>query len=59
MRNWPYAYGLMQDSAQSRVAGRFGVAPMPAAESGTSTAALGGSQLAVNRNAGIPRRPGR
>jgi ABC-type glycerol-3-phosphate transport system substrate-binding protein len=54
MRNWPYAYGLMQDSALSRVAGRFAVAPMPAAASGTSTAALGGSQLAVNRNAEHP-----
>jgi multiple sugar transport system substrate-binding protein len=54
MRNWPYAYGLMQDSAESRVAGRFAVAPMPAAASGTSTAALGGSQLAVNRNAEHP-----
>lgn len=48
MRNWPYAYPLMQDSAQSRVAGRFAVAPMPAGEGGRPTAALGGSQLAIN-----------
>ncbi len=54
MRNWPYAYGLMQDSTQSRVAGRFAVAPMPAAAAGRSTAALGGSQLAINRNAEHP-----
>ena len=27
MRNWPYAYPLMQDSAHSRVAGRYRVAP--------------------------------
>ncbi len=54
MRNWPYAYELMQDSSQSRVAGRFGVAPMPAAPSGTSTAALGGSWLAINRNSEHP-----
>jgi multiple sugar transport system substrate-binding protein len=54
MRNWPYAYGLMQDSTESRVSGRFGVAPMPAAPSGTSTAALGGAQLAINRNAEHP-----
>jgi multiple sugar transport system substrate-binding protein len=54
MRNWPYAYGLMQDSAQSRVAGRFAVAPMPAAPSGSSTAALGGTQLAINRNTEHP-----
>ena len=30
MRNWPYAYPLMQDTAESRVAGKFSVAPMPA-----------------------------
>jgi multiple sugar transport system substrate-binding protein len=48
MRNWPYAYALMEDPAQSKVAGRFAVAPMPPAESGTATAALGGSALAIN-----------
>ncbi|HEY8470334.1 MAG TPA: ABC transporter substrate-binding protein [Longimicrobiales bacterium] len=48
MRNWPYAYALLADSAQSRVAGRFAVAPMPAAPGGEPTAALGGAQLAVN-----------
>jgi multiple sugar transport system substrate-binding protein len=54
MRNWPYAYGLMEDSAQSAAAGRFAVAPMPAAPGGRSTAALGGAQLAINRNAEHP-----
>jgi len=48
MRNWPYAYPLMQDTAESRVAGRFAVAPMPRAEGGAPTAALGGQQLAIN-----------
>jgi ABC-type glycerol-3-phosphate transport system substrate-binding protein len=48
MRNWPYAVTPMQDSAQSRVAGRFAVAPMPAAPGGRHTAAFGGAQLAVN-----------
>jgi multiple sugar transport system substrate-binding protein len=52
MRNWPYAYGLLQDQAQSRVAGRFGIAPMPAASGGLPTAALGGSVLAINANSG-------
>ncbi len=47
MRNWPYAYPLMQDPAQSKVAGRFAAAPMPS-QGGTPTAALGGAQLAVN-----------
>jgi len=48
MRNWPYAYPLLEDAARSRVAGRFAVAAMPAGEGGASSAALGGSQLAVN-----------
>jgi multiple sugar transport system substrate-binding protein len=49
MRNWPYAYTLLQDPAASRVAGRVGVAPMPAAPGGASAAALGGSHLAISR----------
>jgi multiple sugar transport system substrate-binding protein len=48
MRNWPYAVGPMQDSAESRVAGRFAVAPMPAGPGGRHTAAFGGAQLAIN-----------
>ena len=54
MRNWPYAVPLLNDPAQSAVAGRFAVAPMPAAPGGISTAALGGSQLAINAHS---RRP--
>jgi len=54
MRNWPYAYALMQDSAQSRVAGRYAVAVMPAAPGGRPTAALGGAQLAINANSEHP-----
>lgn len=54
MRNWPYAVPLLSDPVQSKVAGRFGVAPMPAAPGGTSTAALGGSQLAINARSDQP-----
>lgn len=54
MRNWPYAYPLMQDSSQSRVAGKFAVAPMPAAPGGVPTAAIGGAQLAINRHTEYP-----
>jgi multiple sugar transport system substrate-binding protein len=50
MRNWPYAYALLQDQESSAVAGRFGVAPMPRADGGSPTAALGGSVLAINAN---------
>jgi multiple sugar transport system substrate-binding protein len=49
MRNWPYAYSAMADSAQSRVAGKYAVSPMPAASGGRPTAALGGAQLGINR----------
>lgn len=48
MRNWPYAYGLLEDAAQSRVAGRVAVSSMPYGQGGMATAALGGSVLAVN-----------
>ena len=51
MRNWPYAVAAMSDTAQSKVAGKFAVSPMPksgTAPNGHSTAALGGAQLAIN-----------
>ncbi|HEY7614529.1 MAG TPA: ABC transporter substrate-binding protein [Gemmatimonadales bacterium] len=48
MRNWPYAAGPMGDTAESRVAGKFAVAPMPAGPGGRPTAAFGGAQLAIN-----------
>jgi multiple sugar transport system substrate-binding protein len=48
MRNWPYAYASLEDATESRVAGKFGVAPMPAGPGGRPTATLGGSQLAIN-----------
>jgi multiple sugar transport system substrate-binding protein len=49
MRNWPYAYALLDDSTKSRVAGHFAVATMPAAPGGHPTTALGGAELAINR----------
>jgi multiple sugar transport system substrate-binding protein len=54
MRNWPYAYPLMEKPEDSRVAGRFGVAPMPGAAGGRPSAALGGSQLAINARSDDP-----
>lgn len=53
MRNWPYAWTLLS-APESRVAGRFAVAPMPAAPGGRPTAALGGSQLAVSAHSDVP-----
>ena len=48
MRNWPYAYAILQDRSQSSVAGHFAATAMPAGPNGRSTAALGGSALAIN-----------
>jgi len=53
MRNWPYAHALLQ-AGDSPVAGRVAVAPMPAAQGGEPTAALGGSQLAINARSAQP-----
>ncbi len=50
MRNWPYAVPLMEDDAESAVANRFAVSPMPPARiGGRASATLGGAQLAINR----------
>ena len=54
MRNWPYAAALLSRGAQSAVAGKFAVAPMPHAE-GRSAAALGGAQLAINARSQQPQ----
>jgi multiple sugar transport system substrate-binding protein len=48
MRNWPYAFALLQDGSRSAVAGRVAVSSLPAAPGGRPTAALGGSSLAIN-----------
>lgn len=53
MRNWPYAYPLMQQP-DSEVAGRFAVTAMPPAPGGRPAATLGGSQLAINANSDHP-----
>jgi len=49
MRNWPYAYSLAADPAQSKVVGKFSVAPLPHGPGGHSVATVGGWQLAVNK----------
>jgi multiple sugar transport system substrate-binding protein len=48
MRNWPYAVTLLKQPRDSRVAGKFAVAPMPGAAGGAPTATLGGGALAIN-----------
>jgi multiple sugar transport system substrate-binding protein len=54
MRNWPYAYTLLNDGARSAVAGRFAVSAMPGAAGGAPTAALGGAALAINAHSDQP-----
>lgn len=54
MRNWPYAWSLLENEPDSRVAGKTGVAAMPGTAAGSSTAALGGGQLAINVNTDHP-----
>jgi multiple sugar transport system substrate-binding protein len=54
MRNWPYAWTLLQDESRSRVARRFAVAPFPAGDGGQPAAALGGAQLAINAGSAQP-----
>lgn len=48
MRNWPYAYGL-GNGADSAIAGKFDVSPLPMGDGGRGAAALGGWQLAVSK----------
>jgi multiple sugar transport system substrate-binding protein len=54
MRNWPYAWPLLQEEG-SPVRGRVGVAPVPG-EAGPGAGALGGWQLGVAARARPERR---
>jgi multiple sugar transport system substrate-binding protein len=47
MRNWPYAYSLMNGQGSSAVAGKFAVAPLPG-RTGTGNSSLGGHNVAIN-----------
>ncbi len=48
MRNWPYAYSL-GNAADSVIADKFDVSPLPAGANGSPSATLGGWQLAVSK----------
>ncbi len=53
MRNWPYAYSL-GNADDSVIAGLFDVSPLPAGDSGSGAATLGGWQLAVSKYSAHP-----
>jgi multiple sugar transport system substrate-binding protein len=55
MRNWPYAWTLVEDRERSRVAGRVAVSPMPGTNGRAAMAALGGAQLAINSHSDHPQ----
>ena len=48
MRNWPYAWALMQKD-DSPVKDKVGIAPMPGLQAGGGRSAVGGWQLGVSR----------
>jgi multiple sugar transport system substrate-binding protein len=50
LRNWSYVWVIAQNPAQSKVAGKVGVAPLPAFPGGHSTATMGGYQFMVARS---------
>jgi multiple sugar transport system substrate-binding protein len=54
MRNWPYAWRLLQKEG-SPVRGKTGLAPLPFFPGGRPTPTLGGWQLGLNRYSKHPR----
>jgi multiple sugar transport system substrate-binding protein len=46
MRNWPYAYGISQDT--DRLRGKFDVAPLPAYAGGRRASILGGGNSVIS-----------
>jgi trehalose/maltose transport system substrate-binding protein len=50
MRQWAYAYGLMNQKSGSKVAGKFAVAPLPGLD-GPGSSSLGGHNLALSPSA--------
>lgn len=50
LRNWSYVWNVAQDEKTSKVAGKVGVAPLPAFEGGKSASTMGGYQFMVAKN---------
>lgn len=49
MRNWPYAWGIANDSGKSRVAGKVDITVLPHFAGSSSVSTLGGWQFAISR----------
>ncbi|MFQ5700524.1 MAG: ABC transporter substrate-binding protein [Acidobacteriota bacterium] len=47
-RNWPETWNILNDPERSSVAGRVGMAPLPAGPGGRSAGTLGGWELAIS-----------
>jgi multiple sugar transport system substrate-binding protein len=57
MRNWQFAWSLVQDAKQSKVAGKVSLAPLPSGTAGkTGVACTGGWMLAINARSKAPDR---
>lgn len=47
MRNWPYAWALMNQDTASKVKGKFDIAPLPGFEGQTPASTLGGKNYGI------------
>lgn len=54
-RNWPYAWGVSNDSKRSAIAGKVGVSPLPRFSGGRSVSALGGWLYGISAYSTHPR----
>lgn len=55
MRNWPYAWALLQQRQRSQVAGRVGITVLPHFPGQASAATLGGWQVGISAFSRRPR----
>lgn len=54
MRNWPYAYALMNADEASKVKGKFDVVPLPGFDGRTSASVLGGQNFGIAASSDEP-----
>ena len=56
MRNWQFAWALVEDQQQSKVAGKVGIVPIPGGGGATGHGCTGGWCLTINANSKYPDR---